>query len=653
MIAIVIVLLLVVAAGVAFMLFGKKSAKAQAAFKKKLIRRLYKFFANFFLTGGMMRKITARLQMLSMYRQEEIPPLATRYFLMAGGASLAAAMCALLMPDVVSMLMCITFAVIINNVMIDKQFSKMELKTHNATVRLFSSLEQNYMRTKSIPDAVYEADAGFLHHSVNEIHSILMEGNGELRLRQYYISQPYRPLQTLAGICYTLSTYGDVCPDGQSGFIRALTIMKADVNAQIEKITLQKAKFGAIEYMPLIALVGIGPMEKFLISTMPAMAVMYNSTLGFILRVVTILFGVISYAVISKINNNVMVAGDDRGKWAVKLSKNKLFGGIAATFIPKKEKNKRKSEQKIKSALSRMTLHLMYTKKMAFTAIMAVLSAVVILLSCMLGREYIKNSTTPLSLAGGSVRTEKQQIVMQEIDDAYADIGGVIGDNELTMLIRGKMPELSEMEIYDELDRVRDKYSNWTNIYFRWYYVWAAFALGIFGWFLPDLMLMIRAYLVKTESEDDYMQLQTLVSVLVYTDLDTLGLLDWLTRQSTVHKESLRAAYHNFPSQPERELERLKSRVSLPAFKHFIDKLKLTISELSLAEAFSDLLTERETFMRLRRIATESTIEKKKMICNYLSYAPMILFTLSEFLYPIGYLGISEFANALGMLRTM
>jgi hypothetical protein len=653
MIAIIIVLLLAVAAGIVFILFGKKSAKVQAAFKKKLIKRLYRFFVNFFLTAGMVRKITTRLQMLSVYRQEEIPPLATKYFLMAGGASLAAAACGFLMPDVVSMLMCVTFAVIINNVMIDKQFAKMELKTHTATTRLFSSLEQNYLRTKSIPDAVYEADAGFLRHSIDEIHSILMEGNGELRLRQYYISQPYRPLQTLAGICYTLSTYGDVCPDGQSGFIRALTIMKSDVDAQIEKITLQKAKFGAIEYMPLIALVGIGPMERFLTSTMPAMAVMYNSTLGFILRVVTILFGVISYAVISKINNDVMVASDDRGKWAVKLAKSKVFGPISATFIPKREKKKRKDEQKIKSALSRLTLHLLYTKKVAFTGIMAVLSGIVILLSCLLGQEYIKNSTTPLSLAGGSARTDKQQIVMQEIDDAYTEIDGQIGDNELMMLIRGKMPELSEMEVYDEMDRVRDKYSNWTGIYFRWYYIWIAFALGILGWFLPDLMLKIRGYLVKTESEDDYMQLQTLVSVLVYTDLDTLGLLDWLTRQSTIHKEMLRAAYHNFPSQPERELERLKSRVSLPAFKYFVDKLKLTVSELPLTEAFSDLLTERETFMRLRRIATEATIEKKKMLCNYLSYAPMLLFTLSEFLYPIGYLGVSEFANALGMLRNM
>jgi hypothetical protein len=643
----------VVVAGVALMVFAQKPTKVQAAIKKKLLQKSYKFFVEFFLTAGRMRKITARLQMLSLYRNSEIPQLATKYFFISTGASLAAVLVSFFMPDIVSILMCMTVALIIGNVMIDKQFAKISLKTHKETVKLFSSLEQNYLRTGSIPDAINESDAGSLQHTVDEIYSILIGGDGELRLRQYYTAQPYRPLQTLAGICYTLNMFGDVTSDGKSGFIRALSIMKADVNAQIEKITLQKAKFGMIEYMPLLALVGIGPMEKFLVSVMPAMALMYNSTLGFVFRVLTILFSVASYTIISKINNETSVNNDDRGTWAVTLSKNKYIKAFIATILPKKEKKIRKAEGKIKDALSRLTIPIMYTKKAAFGVMMFFVAVIVLLLSCELGKQYIKNATTPLSLAGGAVRTEKQQLAMQEIDTAYAEIGGELDEKQLQMLIRGKMPELSEMEAMDEVDRVQDKYNTWTNIYFRWWYIWIALAIALFGWRLPELMLKIRAYLVKTESEDDYMQLQTLVSTLTFTDLDTLGLLDWLTRQSTVHKHVLKAAYHNFPSAPELELERLKSRVNISAFKNFVDKLKLTISELSLTEAFSDLLTERETFMRLRRISTEATIEKKKMLCNYLSYAPMILFMVSEFLYPIGYLGISEFANALGMLKNM
>ena len=146
------------------------------------------------------------------------------------------------------------------------------------------------------------------------------------------------------------------------------------------------------------------------------------------------------------------------------------------------------------------------------------------------------------------------------------------------------------------------------------------------------------------------MQLQTLVSILVYTDLDTLAVLQQMVQQSTVHKDILLHAYHSFPSAPELELERLRSKITLNDFKWFIDKLRLTISELPMNEAFADLITERENFVRLRRIAMESLLAKKRVICGFLAMFPIIAFSVGQFLVPLGYLGIMEFQSALKML---
>ena len=297
-----------------------------------------------------------------------------------------------------------------------------------------------------------------------------------------------------------------------------------------------------------------------------------------------------------------------------------------------------------------MTLEHYYTKKAVFAAFFFTVTFVIMFVAVALGSDYVKNSVAQLSLVAGVERTEREQAAMRVMDEVYFEAGGRMSNNEHHLLIRRYLPGLSDMQMLDEVKRMQDKYNAWVNLYFRWQYVWLAFVLGVFGWCLPALMLKGRRYIVKTETEDDYMQLQTLVSILVYTGIDTLSVLQQMVQQSSVHKDILLFAYHSFPSAPELELERLRSKLTLPDFKWFIDKLKLTISELPMEEAFSDLISERENFMRLRHIAMESNLAKKRSVCGFLAMAPIIAFAVGEFLIPLGYLGIMEFQSALRMI---
>ena len=98
------------------------------------------------------------------------------------------------------------------------------------------------------------------------------------------------------------------------------------------------------------------------------------------------------------------------------------------------------------------------------------------------------------------------------------------------------------------------------------------------------------------------------------------------------------------------ELTRLQSKTPIIEFKRFIGKLKLTINDLDLREAFSDLLIEREHILRLREMSLEATINKKRGLCGPLSLTPMGAMVIGELLIPLGYLGILEFMNALSMM---
>ena len=103
-------------------------------------------------------------------------------------------------------------------------------------------------------------------------------------------------------------------------------------------------------------------------------------------------------------------------------------------------------------------------------------------------------------------------------------------------------------------------------------------------------------------------------------------------------------------SNPELELARLKSKTPIIEFQRFLGKLQLTISDLSLAEAYSDLKIERDHMLRIREMSMIATINKKRKICGPISMAPFIMLVIGEFLIPIGYLGIKEFTKALSSM---
>ena len=218
-------------------------------------------------------------------------------------------------------------------------------------------------------------------------------------------------------------------------------------------------------------------------------------------------------------------------------------------------------------------------------------------------------------------------------------------------MVQGYMPGLSDLQVIDQVKRLQDKFETLMNTKFHWWLIWVCAFIGFIGWNIPNISVKLRRIMVRTEAEDDFLQLQTLVSIFMTTDMDTLDTLYELSQHSRIHKEMLTYCYHSYPANPELELTRLQSKTPLTEFKRFIGKLKLTISDLSMQEAFSDLIIEREQIMRIREITINATIDKKRGLCGPLSLTPLGFMVVGELLIPLGYLGYREFMNALTMMN--
>ena len=639
--------------GVVIVVFGSKPQKDQKAATERMIRKAYAFFSTFFLSSGRIKKITEQLASLSIYNIGELQVIATKYFLMSTGVSLALIIAGLaLFKDTVSILVCVTFALIANTIMVDKQLDKVNKKVYEALKAAISSIRQEYLRLGSVPEAIAEADIpSILQRPFDNIYSILTSADGELLLLKFYEASPFRALQTLAGICYNINEAGDERDEfGQSNFVQALTMLSSDVNSEIEKIIMMKTKFGVIEYLTIVPMFCMSLIESFFIDTMPGTALIYKGLIGYLARIITLISSAVCYKLVTTIESSSSVKDDDRTPWSKRLLLKPNIRQIVYNIEPKNAK-RRKLERKLKSALSKKGVEHITCERIVFSIVGLAFAIVAMLSIVSLAHDYYLNTTDQLSLVADESMEKYSKEDILNMDNEYLNRGDYeYSDEQLTEMVKGYMPGLSDLQVQDQIARMKNKETSLASAYFHWYYLAICFAVSVFCWFIPDVQLIIRQILVKTEAEDDFLQLQTLMAILMNMNCDTLDAIWQMCQHSRIHKDMLLYCYHSYPSNPTLEIARVQSKTPLPEFKRFLAKLELTISNLSLAEAYSDLKIERDHMLRIREMTTQATINKKRKLCGPISMAPFILLVIGEFAVPIGYLGVTEFTKALGSM---
>lgn len=688
MVVVIILIALIVVVAVYSILMGSKPKKEQAQMKRKLFKKAYNVLSRFFITQGSMRKIYSKISNLSVYRRDEMYELTVKYFALSWGVSLGMALFGIIMFDnIISILLCCAFALVLNTTLVDKQLDKQYFTVLQAISKALGAIRQEYMKTSSVVEAINDAPLDdILKKPFDEIYTILTSTDAELKLSEFYSATPFRPLQTLVGICYNINNQGDTKDEkGGSNFVSALTTLSQDVNAEITKITTQKQKFGIIEYLTIIPMFCFNFVESYFTGIMPGTALIYGGVIGYICKALTILLSMICYKVITSINTTVPVKEDDRVIWAVNAYANPIVKNFIDNLKPKNRKAV-KYKQTLKLALSRQSIEEMYIQKVVYFFACFIVAIFTCLIVVNMGGEYVKNSTQQLSLVATDEMEKftKESILQldykyiaqrdalqptptlkEEIGQIVAKVKGMIGlgakvekgekypdlsDDAIASMVQGYMPGLSDLQVLDQVSRLRDKYESIKGATFKWWMIWICFVIGLIGWKVPEIQIKLRRIMVKTDAEDDFLQLQTLVGIFMTTDMDTLDILYELSQHSRIHKDMLTYCYHAYPSNPEKELVRLQAKTPLVEFKRFIGKLELTISELSMQEAFSDLIIEREQIMRIREITIQSTISKKRGLCGPISLVPIGCMVIGELLVPLGYLGYREFMSALSSM---
>jgi len=555
----------------------------------------------------------------------------------------------LMFKNVIIILLCIIFANILKDSMIDKRLTAMHTKLLFEESDMLSSLRQEYIRLRSVPDALAGCECGkLIKKPVDEIYSVLTSPNVQDNLNEFYESCPLKTLQTLAGVCYAVDNTGDTTlADGSSNFVTALSMIADEVKLEIRGLALKRSKFKSLEFLPVVPIAALPALKWFFTNKIPGTKVIYDGQLGFIFVIIILILAMICYKVILAATAVTAVKYDDRTSLDKRLMKIKTVRRFVAMIRPNSGKALEKAIKLLKTSMSRLNVDYVYLRKAYFCTATFIVSLVVIVSSLVIGYYNTWNNVENAGLVSGSELSAEDIAILREMDRRYFSMPP-LDDEALAEFIGENYPGIKSNRISDQVERIREKEKSLSELYFKWYYLAVCMLLAFIAWHIPEMILKFRTMLIKSESEEDCLQLQTVIAIMMNTSIDTLDLLDWLGKHSRVFRPILIDAYHAYPADDYRALRELKYKAGLPDFKHLIDKLMLTVSQISIAEAFSDLIIEREHLLRMRELSQEESILKKRQIMSIVATMPMGAAISLYFVAPIAIIGIKELGGLLG-----
>lgn len=635
---------------IAILVFAPKQTAAQTNTNKYArINKAHRRFTNNFFTRRDYRRLVEMLSRLSMYNFQEVRYRAVKYYRVSLITMLTVWLLGtLIFKDFTCSLLLLLFAYLVKNKYIDKNVEKSRRQLLSQFSATLSSLEQEYTRLGNIPDALAECEKGkLLETQMEDIYSICTAVDGEDRLDEFYSKCQFRQLKTLAESCYILNDTGDTTDAyGESTFRTNIRLIKDEVDLEVRKNTMIHIKFNMLEYIPLVPIFCVGIVQNFFMSNIPGTSVLYNGLLGYISRLSIVLFTLIGYYVITNINSEQYVRSNDRLEIVDNLLTKRWYKRIVRNVMSKSAKTIVSINKKIRGSLSSKDPEYIYAEKILFSTIvfvLALLSSVVMVISA---RQFIYQNTKSLSLVGGVVYSQEEYERLYKYDCEIMARKVLETDDIMAAQLKEVLPKATEFTRLDEVSRIKLKYEKYHNTYYRWWYVLICYAVGICGWFIPELLLKFRQYMVKAEAEEDVLQMQTIIASVMDTSLDTLSVLYWLEKNSSVHKDALRFCYHEYTADPELALNRLKSKSTVAEFHHMCDRFVTTIHQISIKEAFATLTTDRAHILRIREMVQEEMINSKRTTASPLALAPIIALAVMHILAPIGILGFAEFTKA-------
>ena len=661
---------------------AKKQTKLQKEIQKKkresYQEALYHVLVKNRFTKGYVRRLTKRFSLMSIFSRDEIQRGVARYtkqlFLYTMGAVVVSCF---LFED--------TMSVLISVLIVYVWFSvKIEMNLQNSIVRVLyelkyavSSIRLEYKKTMDVILALENGTYGqHIAPIMEDLKSVLTNARGEEALTEFYEKVPFKQVQTLAMVCYNINNTGDeIDENNNSVFDEAMLVMNSDINQKIEEYNYEALRFGKIEYLAFVGIAMCIILRYAVSSMLPSAAIVYHSVAGLLIQYGCMLYSIYAYHVVAHGHIREIMKNDDRKVPIIKLLNNKFINKYVTTMMPK-NRNRRIWAAKLKKAFSKMSLKEFWCERYAWAVGIFLFLFCAIMSAPFVQKKYLENYTGSFDIAGyidyndedgNRIWTNDYILEMDQKYMALRDQGkweSVGTDNVsdvdvkeiyamITEHLNDKRHALSELELMDQQNRLETKYQQLKKAKYHWYYIFIPIIGAVIGFMIPVKVLKNRTTLAANEEEEEFLQLQIVMMILASMNFDTLETLGHLAQIADIHKEMLLYCYYGYASDPVGELDKMMKITQSENFKYFISKLKTTVEDLSIKEAFEDLQSDREHICNERAVYIKESINRKRASLGQTALRPMQVATFGMLVFPLVYSGLTGLMSAFDKINSI
>lgn len=618
--------------------------------------RSYNRYSKNPLTKNSIMKLHKRITALSVYTYIEAKIQTVKIFnngLIMFVVLMAIAI--LLFQDVTYVLICAIVITVMREQFFHKSLDKIYRKLLDEELVMLSSLRQEYARTRSVTESFETVECGpHIARAVKEIHDALTSIEVDEKLEAFSSSTPLPTLQTLASIAYITDNRGDsMTLKGVSTFATAIDMVSDEVRMAIRKETLQKQLFASAEFVPIVPIFAVAPLSLVFKSLIPGTAFIYDGALGFLFTLIILSTSLLGYYMVTNINRAATVKSDDRTSFEIKLMSKMIVRDHIRKILPRKHKVVVKKQELMRASLSKLTLDYLYLRKTYYAVGAFILSFILTFVYINTGKVAVLSNVTGSSMTGTNSLSVEEEEMLSIIDQQFlGEFLETPSRAEIGEFIDREMSFVAAHSVEEQITRLESKHKSYNNMRFFWWNLWICFFAAMIAYKAPEKMLKTRVKIIAAESEEDCLQLQTSIAILMNTSADTLELLEHLYKNSRIFKSILIDCFLNYTADAEKSIRTAKHRTSLAEFRNMMDKLSLTITQITIGEAFSDLASERDHMLRMREQFQTHTLESKRITVKPFILAPLGALIALQFLAPIGILAYSMFADfmASGLL---
>ena len=630
-----------------------KAKKLPPNVKIQKANKRFQFYYNFPLSRSTFRKIYEQIAAMSVYTFMEARVTTVKFFEKAMMSSFALFIVGFIgLGDIISGIVLLMFAYVMITNTVNNRINDVNYQTKKDTSRMIQEIIENYTRLRNVPDAINDTRASaLLQKNLSQIYLICTATDAKSRLEAFYKECPNRTLRTLATTCYIRADSGEDVTDRVSPFKQALHLIKDEVDSEIHMRMNQRLMFNALDKLPFIPLFLYPPVKMFYTSMISATASVFDSSIGYIIKLVVLVTCFACYYVLSTINNPSIATIDDRMIGLTRAMAKTPVKKFAKSLVPKKFKKQLELKKMLTGCLSAKTIDYFYLEKLVYAVAIFCASVIFSIIIVIAARKATFNSLEASTMSITLTYTYEQEQLTRAYDASVLAMPELPIEEDMYEAFERIFPKGTEIELDTQVERLTDKYKTYHNLHFKWWFAFIYIGCTIVGWYIPNFLLKLRVKMVQSESEMDVLQLQTVISILMDTPLDTLSVLYWLGKSSEIHKDAINYAYHEYTKDAVYALNHLKSKVASADFKAMCDKLITTVYQVTLAEAFEDLVSERHNTMKTREVVQMEALKSKRNLAGPIATAPMMVWMGAVFILPIGIVAVRSAISMLGQLN--